>query len=103
MFDFIAQYWGQIYTLTSAAGMVVIILLGKTYAKRDDLTLIAGRVGQLEQAVSGLPSQSELHKLQLEISELRGELREVKPELRQARRLADLLLENELAAAKESK
>jgi len=53
--------------------------------------------------LADLPSEKELHKLQLEISELRGELREVKPELRQARRLADMLLENELASVQKEK
>nr|WP_265178587.1 DUF2730 domain-containing protein [Aeromonas salmonicida] len=83
--------------------MVVIILLSKTYAKREDLTALVARVQRVEQALIDLPSERELHKLQLEISELRGELREVKPELRQARRLADMLLENELAAAQKEK
>lgn len=37
----------------------------------------------MELKVADLPSERELHALQLEISELRGELREVRPELLQ--------------------
>ncbi|WP_368165766.1 DUF2730 family protein [Aeromonas sp. R9-1] len=103
MWEFIVSNWGPLYALASLVGLVVIILLSKTYAKREEITALAARVQRVEQALTDLPSERELHKLQLEISELRGELREVKPELRQARRLADLLLENELAAAHKEK
>lgn len=103
MWEFIVKNWGPLYALASLVGLVVIILLSKTYAKREDLTALLQRVQRVEQVLADLPSERELHKLQLEISELRGELREVKPELRQARRLADLLLENELAAVQKEK
>ncbi|MEV3815981.1 DUF2730 family protein [Aeromonas salmonicida] len=99
MWDFIVKNWGPLYALASLVGLVVIILLSKTYAKREDLTALVQRVQRVEQVLADLPSERELHKLQLEISELR----EVKPELRQARRLADLLLENELAAVQKEK
>ena len=96
MWEFIVKYWGPLYALASLVGLVVIILLSKTYAKREDLTGLTERVQRVEQVLTDLPSERELHKLQLEISELRGELREMKPDLRQNRRLAELLLENEL-------
>ena len=50
----------------------------------------------VEKRIEDLPSERELHRLQLEISDLRGELRAVSPQLVQLRSLADLLLENEL-------
>ncbi|MFQ2172401.1 MULTISPECIES: DUF2730 family protein [Aeromonas] len=96
MWEFIVKNWGPLYALASLVGLVVIILLSKTYAKREDVTGLAARVARVEQQLSDLPTEKELHTLQLEISELRGELRALAPELRQARRLADLLLENEL-------
>lgn len=102
MWEFIVKNWGPLYALASLVGLVVIILLSKTYAKREDLTALVQRVQRVEQVLADLPSERELHKLQLEISELRG-VAEVKPELRQARRLADLLLENELAAVQKEK
>ena len=96
MWEFIVKNWGPLYALASLVGLVVIILLSKTYAKREDLTGLTERVQRVAQVLTDLPSERELHKLQLEISELRGELREMKPDLRQNRRLAELLLENEL-------
>jgi len=96
VWEFIVKNWGPLYALASLVGLVVIILLSKTYAKREDLTGLTERVQRVEQVLTDLPSERELHKLQLEISELRGELREMKPDLRQNRRLAELLLENEL-------
>lgn len=96
MWEFIVKNWGPLYALASLVGLVVIILLSKTYAKREDVTGLAARVARVEQQLSDLPTEKELHTLQLEISELRGELREMKPDLRQNRRLAELLLENEL-------
>ncbi len=96
MWEFIVKNWGPLYALASLVGLMVIILLSKTYAKREDLTGLTERVQRVEQVLTDLPSERELHKLQLEISELRGELREMKPDLRQNRRLAELLLENEL-------
>ena len=96
MWEFIVKNWGPLYALASLVGLVVIILLSKTYAKREDLTGLTERVQRVEQVLTDLPSERELHKLQLEISELRGVLREMKPDLRQNRRLAELLLENEL-------
>ncbi|GJA53298.1 hypothetical protein KAM348_07210 [Aeromonas caviae] len=96
MWEFIVKNWGPLYALASLVGLVVIILLSKTYAKREDLTGLIERVQKVEQVLSVLPSEKDLHRLQLEISELRGEMREMKPDLRQNRRLAELLLENEL-------
>jgi hypothetical protein len=96
VWEFIVKNWGPLYALASLVGLVVIILLSKTYAKREDVTGLAARVARVEQQLKDLPTEKELHTLQLEISELRGELRALAPELRQARRLADLLLENEL-------
>ncbi len=72
MWDFIVKNWGPLYALASLVGLVVIILLSKTYAKREDLTALVQRVQRVEQVLADLPSERELHKLQLEISELRG-------------------------------
>lgn len=96
MLDIVKTYWPVFVALVSLASLVVQTLLGKTYAKREEVSALAGRVTAVEQKMADLPSEKELHKLQLEISELRGELREVRPELAQLRRLSDLLLENEL-------
>ena len=96
MLDVVKAYWPLIAAAVSLVTLVIQTLLIKTYAKREDVSALQNRMSAVEQKISGLPSEGDLHKLQLEISELRGELREVRPELAQLRRLSDLLLENEL-------
>ncbi len=96
MLDVVKAYWPLIAAAVSLLSLVIQTLLVKTYAKREDVTVLQNRMSAVEQKITGLPSEADLHKLQLEISELRGELREVRPELAQLRRLSDLLLENEL-------
>ena len=94
--DIVKTYWPIVVVLVSLASLVVQTLLAKTYAKRESVAALEGRVSMVEQKIADLPSERELHKLQLDISDLRGELRAVRPELAQLRRLSDLLLENEL-------
>ena len=96
MLDVVKAYWPLIAAVVSLVTLVIQTLLIKTYAKREDVSALQNRMSAVEQKISGLPSEGDLHKLQLEISVLRGELREVRPELAQLRRLSDLLLENEL-------
>lgn len=96
MLDVVKTFWPLIAAGVSLVSLIIQTLLVKTYAKREDVITLQGRMSAVEQKISGLPSEADLHKLQLEISELRGELREVRPELAQLRRLSDLLLENEL-------
>nr|WP_202633532.1 DUF2730 family protein [Citrobacter freundii] len=72
------------------------LLLAKTYARREEMEKVSGRLNILEKAVEGMPTRQELHNLQLDMSNLRGEIREFSGTLRQASRISDLLLENEL-------
>ena len=105
--DIVKTYWPIVVVLVSLASLVVQTLLAKTYAKRESVAALEGRIAEtsnslvvritmVEQKIADLPSERELHKLQLDISDLRGELRAVRPELAQLRRLSDLLLENEI-------
>lgn len=96
MAEFVKTYWPVLIGLLSFASLVVQTLLAKTYAKRETVAAVEGRVAMVEQKIASLPSEGDLHRLQLDISDLRGELRAVRPELVQLRRLSDLLLENEL-------
>ncbi|HAT7513520.1 TPA: DUF2730 domain-containing protein [Kluyvera ascorbata] len=88
--------WAIIWALFMSAVSVIQLLLAKTYAKREELDLMRQRVQGLENTIAVLPSQKDLHQLQLEMSNLRGELRELAPSIRQVSRISDLLLENEL-------
>lgn len=88
--------WAIIWALFMSAVSVIQLLLAKTYVKREELDLMRQRVQGLENTIAVLPSQKDLHQLQLEMSNLRGELRELAPSIRQVSRISDLLLENEL-------
>ncbi|BBR57904.1 MULTISPECIES: DUF2730 family protein [Enterobacteriaceae] len=88
--------WTIIWALFMSAVSVIQLLLAKTYVKREELDLMRQRVQGLENTIAVLPSQKDLHQLQLEMSNLRGELRELAPSIRQVSRISDLLLENEL-------
>jgi len=94
--ELIAKYWAPLWATITTVAMVIMALLAKTYATRKEVELLKSEIGRIDKHLDSLPSERELHALQLEISELRGDLRSLKPELLQVRRLSDLLLENEL-------
>ncbi|BBV67833.1 hypothetical protein STW0522KLE44_42210 [Klebsiella sp. STW0522-44] len=88
--------WAIIWALFMSGVNVIQLLLAKTYVKREELDNVRSRLQGLENAIATLPSQKDLHQLQLAMSDLRGELRELAPSIRQVSRISDLLLENEL-------
>lgn len=56
VWEFIVKNWGPLYALASLVGLVVIILLSKTYAKREDLTA-PGTAGSTGGAGVGRPAE----------------------------------------------
>lgn len=100
--ELLAKYWAVIWSVLTTIGLVVMALLSKTYAKQESVITLQQKVDTLENSMSQLPTEKELHKLNLEISGLRGELRSFAPRLDQVQKLSDLLLENELKERKSS-
>lgn len=103
MWDVVIKNWPPIFAGLSLAGTVVLMLLAKTYAKRESVDELAGqvaavkqRLGYLERTVEALPNHQEIGGLKLEMSELRGDLKALRPELHRLNKMSDLLLENEL-------
>ena len=94
--EIIKGNWAIIWALFMSAVNVIQLLLAKTYVKREELELLRTRLQGIENTSAGLPSQKDLHQLQLEMSNLRGDLRELGPAIRQVKHVSDLLLENEL-------
>lgn len=94
--EIIKGNWAIIWALFMSAVNVIQLLLAKTYVKREELELMRTRLQGIENTITGLPSQKDLHQLQLEMSNLRGDLRELGPAIRQVKHVSDLLLENEL-------
>ncbi|WP_218651999.1 DUF2730 family protein [Limnobaculum xujianqingii] len=100
MFELLAAHWSMIWSIGTAVLLSILGLLSRTYAKREDVEMLKAHMTALEKSLSSLPSQKELHALQLDIANLRGDLKEAKPELRNLRALSDLLLQNELKEKK---
>ncbi|MDC9620125.1 DUF2730 family protein [Xenorhabdus sp. XENO-7] len=96
MLDVLRENWAMVWAAATTAFNVILVLLSKTYAKRDEVDVLKIQVRQLETSLSTLPNRQELHALQLEIAHLRGDLKAALPELRQLRHMSDLLLQNEL-------
>ncbi|HHD2870191.1 TPA: DUF2730 domain-containing protein [Klebsiella pneumoniae] len=94
--EIIKGNWAIIWALFMSAVNVIQLLLAKTYVKREELELMRTRLQGIENTIAGLPSQKDLHQLQLEMSNQRGDLRELGPAIRQVKHVSDLLLENEL-------
>ncbi|AST80264.1 TPA: DUF2730 family protein [Citrobacter amalonaticus] len=88
--------WAVIWAVLMSGINIIHLLLGKTYARREEMEKVNNRMSAMEKAIDGMPSRHELHQLQLDMSNLRGEIREFSGTLRQAARISDLLLENEL-------
>ncbi|MGO2354650.1 MAG: DUF2730 family protein [Marinomonas foliarum] len=100
--EVLAKYWAPIWALITTIALVIMALLSKTYAKQETVTTLQQRVDMLENIIHQLPTEKEIHALNLEISGLRGELRSFEPKLTQVQKLSDLLLENELKERKNS-
>ncbi|WP_336845221.1 DUF2730 family protein [Providencia rettgeri] len=100
MLDVLREHWSIIWAVVTSVASLVLLLLSKTYAKRDEVEVMKQQLNQLEISLSTLPNRTELHNLQLEIASLRGDIKAVSPELRQLRNLSDLLLQNELKEKK---
>ena len=88
--------WAVIWAVLMSGINIIHLLLGKTYARREEMEKVNNRMSAMEKAIDGMPSRHVLHQLQLDMSKLRGEIREFSGTLRQAARISDLLLENEL-------
>lgn len=94
--EIITGNWAIIWALFMSGVSIIQLLLAKTYARREELETVRTRVQAMESTIAALPSQKDLHKLQLEIRELSGELRALTPAIKQVSRISDLLLEHEL-------
>lgn len=69
-----------------------MFMLAKTYAKREDVSAIDARVTTMETAFKSMPTQQNLHQLELKITELHGDMKALRPEIRQLNRLHDAIV-----------
>ncbi|EGR0074829.1 DUF2730 family protein [Vibrio cholerae] len=94
--DLFVKYFSIAWTVFSFLVMVGLVLLSKTYAKREDLAKVEKKVDDLKAHVDNLPTQQQVTELLVELANTRGEMRELKAKIQPVEHLAHLLLEQRL-------
>ncbi|KDU62289.1 hypothetical protein AC08_0851 [Escherichia coli 4-203-08_S3_C1] len=78
----VKDYVVPILSATATAGGIFMALMRKTFVPREAFEKLSDRVERVESRISGLPTQQEVNRLNIEITTLRGELSAVCPEHR---------------------
>ena len=92
----IKTYWPIAWAALSTLGMLVLALLSKAYAKREDLEKVGRKVDELQTQIDNLPTQQQVTQLLLEMANTRGEMKELRAQIQPVEHLAQLLLEQRL-------
>lgn len=101
--DWLLKYWPLLLVVWTSVLSVLGFFLHRTYAKRDDHIALKNDVALIKQQITDFPSDKDIHQLDLKIEGLRGDIKGLQPDLIAVRKLADILLENELINSKGSK
>lgn len=64
-------YWPMVWAGLSTSGVVILALLSKTYAKREDLAKVEKKVDELKAQVDSLPTQKQMSDLMIELANTR--------------------------------
>ena len=91
MIEVIVNRWPMVWAITSTVFALVMFFLTKTYAKRESVEQLTGRVDAIERQVANLPSEKDLHALQLDIAALRGDIRELGPKIARVEHITNLV------------
>lgn len=94
MIEIILNRWPVIYGLSTVIFGIVVYILAKTYAKREVVDALAGRVESIERQVANLPNQGDFHRLQLDMAALRGDIKEVSAILGQVKYISNLVTDH---------
>lgn len=101
--DWLLKYWPLLLVVWTSVLSVLGFFLHRTYAKRDDHIALKNDLELVKQQIKDFPSEKEIHQLDIKIERLSGDIKELKPDLLAVKKLADMLLENELLNNKGSK
>ncbi|MBE3653482.1 DUF2730 family protein [Vibrio navarrensis] len=94
--DLVVKYFSIAWTIFSSLVMVGLVLLSKTYAKREDLAKVEKKVDDLQAQVDSMPTQDNITDLLVELANTRGEMKELRAQIQPVEHLARLLLEQRL-------
>lgn len=87
---------GLIASLITVVWTVVLTLLTKTYARREDLDEVRTRMLQVEATLKSLPTVEQFHRVEIAVSELSGDIKEIKAAVKAIGHTNSLLLEKHL-------
>ncbi|WP_048797100.1 MULTISPECIES: DUF2730 family protein [Serratia] len=89
----VEDYVVPVLSAVSTAGAIFMALMRKTFVPREAFERLHERVEKVESRISDLPTQDEVHVLQIEITTLRGELKATNATLKSVSHQNELLLE----------
>jgi len=94
--EWVKAYWPMLWAALTTSGMLILALLSKTYARREDLAKVEKKVDDLKAQVDSLPTQKQITDLMVELANTRGEIKELRANIQPVEHLARLLLEQRL-------
>jgi predicted nucleic acid-binding Zn-ribbon protein len=92
----IKTFWPIAWAVLSTLGMLVLALLSKTYAKRDDLAKVEKKVDELKAHVDSLPTQKQITNLLIALERTNGRMESLEAKIQPVQHLARLLLQQRL-------
>ena len=92
----VKTYWPIAWAILSTLGMLILGLLSKTYAKRDDLAKVEKKVDELKSHVDSLPTQKQITDLLIALERTNGRMESLEAKIQPVQHLAQLLLEQRL-------
>lgn len=96
MENWLTTYWPIVWAIVSTIGMVILVLLSKTYAKREDLEIVKTQVSKMQSQMDNMPTKDSVMNLRHELAETRGEMKELRAMIKPVEHMAQLLLEQRL-------
>lgn len=96
MGEFIKLHFPVVAGVISLAMTTILALLGKTYAKKEEMDELKIKLSQLEAKLNTLPTVEQFHHVEMGITELSGDVKEIKAAMQSIGTTAQLLLEKHL-------
>lgn len=96
MLDLIGKYWAPIYALISTLFCAVVWAMGKKYATQEHVDKLERRVAKSESDINNLPTDDDIHQLELKIVALGSKMDGLSSQLSKLEYMTQMLLENEL-------
>lgn len=95
----VKEYAVPILSATATAGGIFMALMRKSFVSRETFERLHDRVEQVETRVTGLPTQEEVNRLNVEMETLRGDIKAVSATLKSVSHQNELLLEQAVRKA----